>query len=63
MKIFVQKLRRYMRRIFYDIKKKKVFKSKEDYGFGMWGDREEMKNVGQYVCRIRKGRFPVIEGH
>jgi len=26
-------------------------------GFGMWKDREDMKDVAAYVRRIRRGRF------
>ncbi|MFI5342668.1 MAG: type II toxin-antitoxin system prevent-host-death family antitoxin [Chlamydiales bacterium] len=35
---------------------KKVSKTKEDYGFGMWKDREEFKDVDKYVRNLRKGR-------
>jgi len=34
---------------------KKVFKVKEDYGFGMWSDRRDMKNVDQYVRGMKRG--------
>ncbi|MFI4954858.1 MAG: type II toxin-antitoxin system Phd/YefM family antitoxin [Gammaproteobacteria bacterium] len=35
---------------------KKVSKVKEDYGFGMWSDRRDMKDVDQYVRGMRRGR-------
>lgn len=28
---------------------------KEDYGFGMWSDRRDMKDVEQYVRGMRRG--------
>jgi len=31
-------------------------KVKEDYGFGMWSDRGDMKDVDQYVRGLRRGR-------
>ena len=35
---------------------KKGPKVKEDYGFGMWSDRREMKDVDEYVRGMRSGR-------
>lgn len=29
---------------------------KEDYGFGMWRDRDKMADVDQYIRKLRKGR-------
>jgi len=31
--------------------------AKDHAAFGMWSDREDMKNVAAYVQRLRKGRF------
>lgn len=30
---------------------------KEDEAFGMWSDRKDMRDVKQYVDKLRKGRF------
>jgi antitoxin (DNA-binding transcriptional repressor) of toxin-antitoxin stability system len=35
---------------------KERVKVKEDYGFGMWSDRADMKDADQYVRGMRRGR-------
>ncbi len=35
-------------------------KAKDDPTFGMWADREDMKDVAGYVRKLRKGRYSAL---
>ncbi len=57
MKISVQNLITYIQLVLSSIKEMKVSQSKKDYGFGLWSEREDIKDVAQYVREIKKGRY------
>jgi hypothetical protein len=38
-------------------RRKKKIRVVDDPAFGMWADREDMKDVAAYVRNLRKGRF------
>lgn len=43
-----------------DQAEKKLFRTRDHPAFGMWADREDMKDVDAYVRNLRKGRFDDI---
>ena len=37
-----------------------VAKAQDDPTFGMWADRDDMKDVAGYVRKLRKGRYSAL---
>jgi hypothetical protein len=37
-----------------------VAKAEEDPTFGMWADRDDLKDVATYVRKLRKGRYDAL---
>ncbi len=41
-------------------KQRSVGRVKDHPAFGMWKDREDLRDVAAYVRRLRKGRFDAV---